>query len=390
MTLPSPDAADPSRFPRRVLLAVAGLSPQVVTETVFALAVRRQPPFVPTEVRLLTTREGAERARLTLLSRDPGWFARLRRDYRLPPIAFSKGSIQVFSGADGALLDDIRTPGENERVADQLAAALRVLAADAAAALHVSIAGGRKTMGFYAGYALSLFGRPQDRLSHVLVSPPYESSPQFFYPTPRSRIIHTAGPDSRPLDTRAAQVTLAEIPFVRLREGLPPALLRGQASFSETVAAMNAALAPPLLQLEPARRRVRCGAASFLLPAADFALLAWFARRALARRGAVIRSEIGRAETAEFLAEYQRAAAGADHLGRVARALRDGMDAEDFDQRRARLHARLCRALGPAAAAYTLAATGRRPNTAYHLPLPPERIQLAPPAPGRARESAHA
>jgi CRISPR-associated protein (TIGR02584 family) len=28
--------------------------------------------------------------------------------------------------------------------------------------------GERKTMGFYVGYALSLFGRAQDRLSHVI------------------------------------------------------------------------------------------------------------------------------------------------------------------------------------------------------------------------------
>ena len=32
--------------------------------------------------------------------------------------------------------------------------------------MHVSIAGGRKTRGFLAGYTLSLLGRPQDRLSH--------------------------------------------------------------------------------------------------------------------------------------------------------------------------------------------------------------------------------
>jgi CRISPR-associated protein (TIGR02584 family) len=40
--------------------------------------------------------------------------------------------------------------------------------ADPQASLHVSIAGERKTMGFYVGYALSLFGRTQGRLSHVL------------------------------------------------------------------------------------------------------------------------------------------------------------------------------------------------------------------------------
>ncbi|MBP6582128.1 MAG: hypothetical protein KA204_01445, partial [Chromatiaceae bacterium] len=49
-----------SCFPRRILLAVTGLTPQVVTETLYALAMERQPPFIPTEIHLLTTAEGAE------------------------------------------------------------------------------------------------------------------------------------------------------------------------------------------------------------------------------------------------------------------------------------------------------------------------------------------
>ncbi|CAK0749007.1 hypothetical protein CCP4SC76_10006 [Gammaproteobacteria bacterium] len=54
--------------PRRILLAVTGLSPQVVTETLYALAVMQDPPWIPDEVQLITTAEGAERARLALLS----------------------------------------------------------------------------------------------------------------------------------------------------------------------------------------------------------------------------------------------------------------------------------------------------------------------------------
>jgi CRISPR-associated protein (TIGR02584 family) len=49
--------------------------------------------------------------------------------------------------------------------------------------LHVSIAGGRKTMGFYAGYALSLYGRAQDRMSHVLVDEKFEKGINFYYPS---------------------------------------------------------------------------------------------------------------------------------------------------------------------------------------------------------------
>jgi CRISPR-associated protein (TIGR02584 family) len=36
---------EPSEYSRRVLLAVTGLSPQVVTETLYALAVQRRRPL---------------------------------------------------------------------------------------------------------------------------------------------------------------------------------------------------------------------------------------------------------------------------------------------------------------------------------------------------------
>src|SRR5437867_2500290 len=195
----------PHTFPRRVLLAVTGLSPQVVTETVYALTQELEPAFVPTEVHLLTTAEGAERARLTLLSDEPGWFHRLRRDYGLPEMEFSEDTIHVLKAVDGTPISDIRTREENERLADTLTETIRELTADPNCALHVSIAGGRKTMGFYAGYALSFFGRPQDQLSHVLVSAPYESNDQFFYPTPYQHVIYTRPPDNRPLDARQAE-----------------------------------------------------------------------------------------------------------------------------------------------------------------------------------------
>jgi CRISPR-associated protein (TIGR02584 family) len=185
----------------RILLAVTGLSPQVVTETLFALA-RQGPEHLPTQVHILTTADGADRVRLLLLSRKPGWFHRLRRDYGLPAIAFAEANLHLLTDRRGRPLNDIRTPEENALLADQVTALVRRFTSDPASQLHISLAGGRKTMGFYAGYALSLYGRERDRLSHVLVSPPFESHPQFFYPAPRSRTIY--GRDRRPLDAATA------------------------------------------------------------------------------------------------------------------------------------------------------------------------------------------
>jgi CRISPR-associated protein (TIGR02584 family) len=44
----------PQDYQRRVLVCVTGLSPQVVTETVYALAHQAE-PWIPTEVHVLTT-----------------------------------------------------------------------------------------------------------------------------------------------------------------------------------------------------------------------------------------------------------------------------------------------------------------------------------------------
>ena len=77
--------AHPASYPRRILLAVCGLSPQIVTETLYALASAPEFPFVPTEVHLITTREGAQRAELSLLSDDLGWFHKLCADPRTAP-----------------------------------------------------------------------------------------------------------------------------------------------------------------------------------------------------------------------------------------------------------------------------------------------------------------
>ena len=183
----------PHDYPRRLLVAVTGLSPQIVTETLYALAVGQKPPFIPTEVRLITTEEGAERARLSLLHPENRWFHRLRTDYGLPSIAFGPEHIHVLKDAAGEPLSDIRSPADNTRAADTITDVVRDLTRDDDTALHVSIAGGRKTMGFYLGYALSLYGREQDRLSHVLVNAPYESHWEFFYPTPTSELIPHPG-----------------------------------------------------------------------------------------------------------------------------------------------------------------------------------------------------
>ena len=366
----------PADFPRRVLLAVSGLSPQIVTETIYALAADEFAPFVPTEVHLITSAEGAQRAELSLLSDDLGWFHKLCADYHLPGITFSRSHIHIMRDAHGQPMSDIRTPADNRAAADFITAKVRAITADSGCALHASIAGGRKTMGFYLGYALSLFGRPQDRLSHVLVSDPYESSYDFFYPTPYSRVLQTR--DGQLADTAMAQVTLAEIPFVSLRHGLPTALLAGVASFNDTVAAACAALAPAQLTINLAHQRILAGGLEIALPPAELALLAVFARQTvqgLAPLSAPTKGVPDPVWAKRYLREYRLVTGSLADIEATERALRDGMDGEYFSARKSKLERRLKTALGPAFDAYRIHDGGTRPRR-YGLTLMPDAIRF--------------
>ncbi|MCB1968409.1 MAG: TIGR02584 family CRISPR-associated protein [Candidatus Accumulibacter sp.] len=366
---------NPNEYPRRILVAVTGLSPQIVTETLYALAVApSNAPFVPTEVHLITTRGGAEKARLALLSDEPGWFHRLCQDYALPKIQFSAETIHVLKEADGRSLEDIRSPEDNRRAADGITALIRQFTSDPDCALHVSIAGGRKTMGFFLGYALSLYGRPQDQLSHVLVSQPFESSIGFYYPTPSSRIIEMPG--GRLVDSAEAEVTLAELPFVSLRHGLPDALLTGLASYNETVEAARRAIAPARLQIDLATRRVEAGGKVFSLPPAELALLSVFARRAQHEEAPLPApaKELPDADWKKrYLVELRWIARPMRDLDETERALRKGMDGGYFSVRLSKLKKLLRRELGPAAAPYLIGDGGSRPRL-YSLGLRPTAI----------------
>jgi len=358
------------------LLCITGLTPQVVTETLYALAHEGQEQL-PTEIHVISTAEGIEWARLMLFGEQPGWFDRLCRDYRLPPIRFDTSSLHVLTDEKGCPLEDIRDADDNQAGADAITRWVRHFTRDVSSRLHVSLAGGRKTLGFFAGYALSLFGRPQDRLSHVLVDAPFESHPGFFYPTPYPNVIFAPPPDQRPLDTQQAKVTLADLPFVRLREGLPERLLSGHATFSETVAAAQRVLQSPELVLDPARHAVVAGGAELLLPRADFALYLWFAKRRLHGLPPVHWTDDGLAE--DYLEIYQQLCGGewAD-TERVAAALRGGMSKEWFEQRKSKTNRALLDALGAAVARpYLITAEGSRPRTRFGLVLERDAINIA-------------
>jgi CRISPR-associated protein (TIGR02584 family) len=367
----------PSEYSKRILLAVSGLTPQIVTETIYALAMRTEDPFVPTEIHLLSTNEGAKRARLLLLSDNPGWFHRLCEDYDLHGIEFPEHNIHVVCGRDGKPMDDIRTAEDNQCAADCITEHVRLLTGDPDSALHVSLAGGRKTMGFYAGYALSLFGRSQDRLSHVLAPSDYEFATDFFYPSATRRVIE--GKDKKPLDAAEAKLMLAEIPVVSMRHGLPNSLLEGSSSYSDVVQAANEAIGPIELVIDLAGCRIRAAGKVYAMRKSAIAMLSVFARRALEGKGSIA-APIKGVEDQEwaklYINELRQCVHDEEDLNELTRmSLRKGMDGDQFSMQLSRLQNTLRKILGPRALPYLIDNGATRPGK-FQTKLPPDAIHF--------------
>jgi CRISPR-associated protein (TIGR02584 family) len=269
---------------REILVAVAGLTPQVVTETLYYLTQKRDPPLAIAEIYVLTTQRGRQRILTDLLTPDGGHFHALCGEYDIDPttITFDADHIYAFTDVAGIPLDDIRTAADSAAVADQILALIRRLTDDLTTRLHCSLAGGRKTQSALLGFALQLYGRPQDTLLHVLVDEAFEGHADFFYPSRQPRLIQTR--DGRQLDARTARVDVAEIPYVRLRTKLFGDQFTPATGFDQVIAHAQHTLdlLPNLevLLIAPKNRRIYIGKVEIPLRPIE---LVFYTQLALAR-----------------------------------------------------------------------------------------------------------
>ena len=217
---------------RHTLISVVGLTPQVITETLYYCWRLASPKIPITEVFALTTRPGKQMLEDTLLGTG-GKLNALSDDYNLPPIRFDSEHIHVLKSNDDKPLGDIWSADDNEAVADQIFAFVRKLTGAPHVCLHTSIAGGRKTMGLYLGLAMQFYGRPDDTLSHVLVNPELESNREFFYPPADGAPIPMK--DGRSFPASQIRVELARVPLLLLREKIPFLDEHAEAGYTQLV-----------------------------------------------------------------------------------------------------------------------------------------------------------
>lgn len=218
-----------------VLLSLVGTAPAVLSETVWALATQAE-PVLPDRIIAMTTSTGADKIRDKLF--DAGHWAQMLEDLkdrgvetqgklRFGPIA---DSIRVFPDVTRSReLDDIRTAEDNEAVAEFFMETIRSFVENDSIRLIVAIAGGRKTTSALLYSVMSLLGRAEDQIQHILVDEHWVFQPDFMYPGCKGVFVDKMTDKS--LSSADATLQIVDVPFVPLRYLFERDLQRSAGSF---------------------------------------------------------------------------------------------------------------------------------------------------------------
>jgi len=278
-----------------VLLSLVGTAPAVLTETVWALA-HQEDPVIPDRIIAITTSTGAARIREKVFN-DGHWEqmlkdlsadgAEIEGKLRFGPIA---ESIRVFPDASRSReLDDIRSAEDNEAVAELFMEIIRSFVENDSIRLIVSIAGGRKTTSALLYSVMSLLGRAEDQIHHILIDDEWVFQPDFMYPGCKG--VFTDKQTGKSLSSKDAKLQLVDVPFVPLRYLFERELqgsAGGFASLMNQVRNRTINVIDDLsIQMEPHAGRCLIAGKEIALSANEYVLYLYFANRASEGRGAI-------------------------------------------------------------------------------------------------------
>lgn len=368
------DNIDQEKISKNILLTSCGLHPQIITELIYTMS-QREPAIEFQEIHVVTTQIGMNQIKKYLLDEVNGHFHKLCEEYGLKDTYFHTKNIGLLKNATDLPMHDIQSVDDNEAVANQITEVVRTLTSQDNTKLFVSLAGGRRTISYYLGYALSLFGRPQDRLSHIIVNHAYEADDEFFYPNKEPTYITDRKGNT--LNTQDANITLAEIPFVRLREGLPANLLHGKCSFTEAVNSIPKIGKTAQVQIDIHNKTIICNDVQISLSPIQFAWYTWILIRR--KNDGLDNGAIHEMDNhhLDFLKTFKNIY-GENHFGveRASKALLNptGFDINYICEKNSIVNKRLRNALGNHYPQFFISPFGERPDTKYSVPLDPENI----------------
>jgi CRISPR-associated protein (TIGR02584 family) len=270
-----------------------------------------------------------------------------------PKLQISIRIIEVPDEVTGvkAKASDLRTDSDNDAAADFILQTLSPFVDAVDNHVVASIAGGRKTMGALLYAAMSLVGKHTDRVTHVLVSEPFEMVRGFYYPTQPVRVLaaRVFGQDTVSVDVGDAKVQMADMPFVALRYGFVD-LQEPRRTFAGMMSKYGPQLRKPVAEKPRVRIDLESGtlhveSAKLSLRGRDLVVSAFLLARALESRPLKPFVADLEGEFESFFAEwkatrgtdpktltYMRSTPSGVHITKVLSVLRDMLVTKGMDE----------------------------------------------------------
>ena len=371
---------------KNILLAVAGLTPQVITETLFAL---HQEGRRVDAIHVITTREGKEGINARLIAPGEGHYYRYLKEYGIDPdtIAFGPEHVHTITDNNGIELDDIAGEEENEWLLKKCLELAFRFTKEPDTAVFFSIAGGRKTMSACLMIAAQFYGRPQDRVFHVLVSPEFESSRVFFYPPRDSATIELRDKAGQPYfkETKYAKINLVPLPFVSIRDRLADAMLKEPKDPAGLLLSLIREESP-LLMIDLTQRKVVYKKRETDMSPSRLALYAFFAmrKRECAKDSAACRGctdcylemEEILSHQAQIAELYRKITFNRDHAAMSDSGIL-GLTKANFNSTKSKIREILQQGFGlHALPEIAIEGVGTKPDTRYGLKIDRDRIRV--------------
>jgi len=289
---------------RNILIGLSGLTPQVISETLYCLLTQKK--IGVDEIFVITTGKGKEiilgKGSLPALKNE---LERMGKEHNLKMPAFDPDRNVFIAKEDYELLDDVRTSKENELFPNFIVDFIRRHAIGNTC-LYCSLSGGRKTMSVAMAYALSLYGRPCDGLYHVIADPEFEATKRFFPETA----------------AEGKKLVLSEVPYVRLRDKLDQDPIYNQSAYMDMVIEAQRQIENlvkvPECRADIRRMSLEIGKKTIPLQPFHMAVYLFFMENKSAVKGG---KSMDNASIEKIKAIYRKIAPGNSHTDRVMQTL---------------------------------------------------------------------
>jgi len=369
---------------RNILLAVCGMAPQVITEALYGLLHEGRQVHA---VHVITTRQGKEGLLSGLFGPDCHHLEDLLADFGLTEtdLEFSSSNIHTLKNEAGLELEDIVTHDDNEILLKSCLELSFSFTREPDTSVLFLVAGGRKTMTSCLTLAAQFYGRSQDRLLHVLVSPEFENCRDFWFPPKNPVTVQLADSKGQPYfkETRYAEIQLITIPLLSVRDSLdgrfldrprPPAELM-QSLIRDT---------PKMLVINLTEGKVCYGKMEQDFHPARLALYAYFAdrKKECARKQPCSGCQECFVDAATVVTDDRVAGmyvrvAGSRLLEEMSISGINNLTLENFQSYKSKIRRDLLYGFGPSQIAdLEIASMGSKPDTRYGIRLDKSRIRM--------------